>query len=327
MRIGHASIDENGKAHGGAAGDQTKKEVCVRSWYDKKWDYILRPKDSKMAEKMATYMEQACANNNIGYDQWQRLTLYNKVKANGYNFKTVGKCETDCSALVCTIAIACGVPAKDLTLSNGNLLTTRYFVNAFKKTGMFDILTDKKYLTSSNYLKRGDILLCSTAHTAIALDNGSKVTTAPAPTTEPVAAPTNPDFNEKTIKVGQEVKLVKGAKYSDGKSIPSWVFGTKLYVRAINGKNITISTQKTGAITGVVNIAWLEGYKAPKAEGYKAKVTGVSSFLNIRKSASADSTSIGRLYNGNEVTILEEKNGWGLLSTGGYVSLKYIKKV
>ena len=271
-------------------------------------------------------MEQACANNNIGYDQWQRLTLYNKVKANGYNFKTVGKCETDCSALVCTIAIACGVPAKYLTLSNGNLLTTRYFVNAFKKTGMFDILTDKKYLTGPDYLKRGDILLCSTAHTAIALDNGSKVT-IPAAKPEPIPAPTNPDFNEKTIKVGQEVKLIKGAKYSDGKSIPSWVFGTKLYVRAINGKNITISTQKTGAITGVVNISSLEGYSTPKAEGFKAKVVNVKTFLNVRKSPSSQSTAIGRLYNNNSVTILEEKNGWGLLSTGGYVSMKYIQKV
>ena len=324
MRIGHASIDENGKAHSGAAGDQTKKEVCVRSWYNKNWDYIIRPKNAKVAEKMATYMEQSCANDNIGYDQWQRLTLYNKVKANGYNFKTVGKCETDCSALVCTIAIACGVPAKDLTLSNGNLLTTRYFVNGFKKSGMFEILTDKKYLTGPDYLKRGDILLCSTAHTAIALDNGSKVK-AEEPVT-PTPSPVKPDLDEKTIKVGQEVKLIKGAKYFDGKTIPSWVFGTKLYVRAINGKKITISTQKTGAITGVVNISSLEGYKTPKAEGYKAKVV-VNSYLNIRKSATADSTSIGRLYNGDIVIILSEKNGWGLLSTGGYVSLKYVKKV
>ena len=29
VTIGHASIDENGKAYNGAAGDQTAKEVCA----------------------------------------------------------------------------------------------------------------------------------------------------------------------------------------------------------------------------------------------------------------------------------------------------------
>ena len=33
VKIGHASIDENGRAQGGKAGDQTGKEVCTRNWY------------------------------------------------------------------------------------------------------------------------------------------------------------------------------------------------------------------------------------------------------------------------------------------------------
>ena len=32
VKIGSARIDENGKAHGGAAGDQTGKEVSTQSW-------------------------------------------------------------------------------------------------------------------------------------------------------------------------------------------------------------------------------------------------------------------------------------------------------
>ena len=31
IKIGHASIDENGKITGGKAGDQTGKEVCIRN--------------------------------------------------------------------------------------------------------------------------------------------------------------------------------------------------------------------------------------------------------------------------------------------------------
>ena len=42
IKIGHASIDENNKTKGGVAGDQTSKEVCIRTWYSKPWQYILR---------------------------------------------------------------------------------------------------------------------------------------------------------------------------------------------------------------------------------------------------------------------------------------------
>ena len=35
VMIGHASIDENGRITGGAAGDQSGTEVCKRTWYNK----------------------------------------------------------------------------------------------------------------------------------------------------------------------------------------------------------------------------------------------------------------------------------------------------
>lgn len=43
-QIVHASINENGKVTGGKSGDQTGKEICVRSYYNKPWNYILRYK-------------------------------------------------------------------------------------------------------------------------------------------------------------------------------------------------------------------------------------------------------------------------------------------
>ena len=71
MRIGQASIDENGKAHGGKAGDQNGKEVKISNWYKygSGWNVVIRPKDRTKAHKMAVAMQAACANNNIGYDQ------------------------------------------------------------------------------------------------------------------------------------------------------------------------------------------------------------------------------------------------------------------
>ena len=41
-------------------------------------------------------MEAACANDRIGYDQYQRLTFYNEAKAVGFDYaKVEKKCETD----------------------------------------------------------------------------------------------------------------------------------------------------------------------------------------------------------------------------------------
>lgn len=168
VKIGHASIDERGKASGGAAGDQTGREVCTRDWYNKPWISVIRPKDSKIAEKIAKAMEAACANNNIGYDQSQRTTLFTQAKAKNWNIAAITtKCETDCSALVAVCVNAAGIPvSKDMYTGNEK--------SALQATGKFEVLTGSKYIGSSDCLKRGDILLAS-GHTAIALSNGAKV--------------------------------------------------------------------------------------------------------------------------------------------------------
>ena len=38
----HASLNELGTTTGGKTGDQTGKEICVRSYYNKPWTYVLR---------------------------------------------------------------------------------------------------------------------------------------------------------------------------------------------------------------------------------------------------------------------------------------------
>lgn len=171
VTIGHACIDERGKAHGGSAGDQTKKEVYSRTWYSKPWHTVFRPKSSDVAEKIAKAMEQACANNNIGYDQYQRTTLFTKAKAEKWDIsKITEKCETDCSALVAVCCNAAGVTvSKDMYTGNEKSLLT--------KTGAFTVYTASKYTDSSANLKRGDILL-GNGHTAVVLSNGSNIKTA-----------------------------------------------------------------------------------------------------------------------------------------------------
>lgn len=41
-QIVHASINENGTTTGGKTGDQTGKEICIRSYYNKNWDCVIR---------------------------------------------------------------------------------------------------------------------------------------------------------------------------------------------------------------------------------------------------------------------------------------------
>lgn len=132
------------------------------------------------------------------------------------------------------------------------------------------------------------------------------------------------------FKVGDEVKLVSGAKYSSGKSIPGWVFTSKLYVREIQGDNIVISTLKTGAITGTVNKKYLTAYKATTSANtfkpYKVQVT--ASVLNIRKGPGTGYVVVGSIRDQGIYTITQVKNGWGFLkSKAGWIYLKYTKKV
>ncbi len=172
VTIGHASIDERGKASGGRAGDQTGREVCTRSWYSKGWKYCLRPKSASVAERMAKACEQGCANNKIGYDQSQRNSLHYYAKRCGYNLAIINtKCETDCSAFMTVCALAGGVSALEYS---GNAPTTSTMVDKFRTTGAFTVLTDSKYLTGDAYLKRGDILVRPGSHTVMVLSNGSK---------------------------------------------------------------------------------------------------------------------------------------------------------
>lgn len=47
-QIVHASINEKGSAHGGQSGDQTGREICVRSYYNYPWNHILRFQEDEM---------------------------------------------------------------------------------------------------------------------------------------------------------------------------------------------------------------------------------------------------------------------------------------
>ena len=175
VTVGSARIDENGKTHGGKAGDQNGKEVSTQAWYrHKKGWRVLRCKSADKADKIARAMQAACDNANIGYDQYQRDTLYNLAKTVDFDPGRVKTpCETDCSALVRVCLAYAGITVKNFRTPNEASILLR--------SGEFIELKESRYTDQSTYLRRGDILVTRTqGHTVIVLSNGSKAETTPA---------------------------------------------------------------------------------------------------------------------------------------------------
>lgn len=173
IKIGHASISENNSVNG-AAGDSTGREVYINDNFDissLKPNVLLRPNTTALANASAKACEAGCNNSNIGYSQNGRNTLYNLAKSNGYDLSKVGLCNTDCSAFMAVCAIAGGSK-----ISYGsNAPTTTNMRTRFKQSGDYTILTDSKHLTMTDYLKRGDILVCEGSHTVMVLEDGISI--------------------------------------------------------------------------------------------------------------------------------------------------------
>lgn len=174
--VGSARSDERGKANSGKAGDQNGgKEVSKQKWYkhSKGWR-VLRCKIPEMRKFIAEAMEWACANNLIGYDQYQRLTLYNDVKAFNFNpSKTTKAVETDCSALV-RVCVLYALRKTGRNNSIADFITSNQ-ASVLLATGLFEELKGTKYTNQPDYLMAGDILVTKTkGHTVIVLNSGDK---------------------------------------------------------------------------------------------------------------------------------------------------------
>lgn len=173
-KISNSGHDEYNKYHGGKAGDQTGGEWAIINWYSRPWTCVLRHPDKAVRQLLAELHIEAAKNNNIGYDQYQRNTYWTqlvKAKYRPANIKT--KCEADCSMGVISNVKAVGHLKNLSSLKNLSATYTGNLKSGLKAAG-FQVLTDKKYLTSSAYLVPGDILLYEGHHTAVNLGIGTK---------------------------------------------------------------------------------------------------------------------------------------------------------
>lgn len=169
--IANSGHDEKGGYSGGQAGDQTGTEWQIQKWYNRPWDCVLRYPDIKVGMKIAELARQAANNNNIGYNQGNRLSFWYALEKAGYQPKNIKtKCDADCSAGVTAIVKAVGYlmgiqKLKELAITN----YTGSMKNNYKNAG-FKVLTDERYLISARDLIPGDILLNEKHHTCINLD-------------------------------------------------------------------------------------------------------------------------------------------------------------
>ena len=325
--IGSARSDERGKAHGGAAGDQKKGgEVSRQAWYahSKGWR-VLRARDSAKAATLARIMSWACGCDLIGYDQYQRNTLYDALAEAGFGGEpALSKAvETDCSALVrvCLAFAGVDVPEAFNTANMASLLLA---------TGEFVELEGAKYALQPDYLGAGDILVTkSKGHTAVVLNHGGLY--------EPVCAPEKV-FGADILRrgdAGAAVKLLQeylialgydlGSRGADGD------FGsrTESALKAFQLDSDIESDGEFGAQSRAALMAAIDALSdAPAAPEPAQNLTVRSGSWHIRTGPGTDFAAMGYV-SGGEVLAAVDAAGWSPVLYGGelgFISDKALKE-
>lgn len=164
MKICQASISEKGTIDG-KAGDQTGKELNESTLKTVNWDYALRFKNKDLRLALVIIMRAAVNNDNIGYSQKSRNTLWTKAKKYMSLGKIAEKCNCDCSSLVsvCVLMAYYAIYKKWLFVPGKNLPTTRSLRKTLMSTGIFEEIK----LPRLAHLEVGDILLNEGKHVCV----------------------------------------------------------------------------------------------------------------------------------------------------------------
>ena len=332
--IGSARSDENGKITGGKAGDQNGgKEVSTQNWYkhSKGWR-VLRCTIIEARPLIAEAMKMACNNNQIGYDQSERLALHNNIKP--FNFdpsKTTKAVETDCSSLVRDCVLyALRKLGSNIDISNF-ITSNEAFV--LLDTGLFEELKGEKYTEDDDFLLAGDLLVTQRkGHTAICITGGSKGGN--------VASSAPNHLGSRVLRNGNRGDDVKELQsmliqldYDLGKWGADGDFGdaTEMAVRKfqkehgceVDGK---VGPETLAAINAVFNAKGDEGETVPDAR--MVRITGGQCY--IRSAPNTDSKILGVAKEGDVYKYQGQTsiNGWPLIeyeNQNAWVSGKYAR--
>lgn len=323
--IGSARSDENGKINSGKAGDQKGgKEVSTQAYYVHSKDWrVIRCKDPERAAKIAKAMKAACANDKIGYDQYQRNTLYKLAEKVGFDpSKVTTACETDCSALVRVCCAYAGITVGDFNTSTQ--------ASKLLSTGAFIELTASKYTTKSDFLRAGDILVTKKkGHTVVVLNDGGKAEKNVPPVT-------GYELGDRILKNGMEgedVRELQLALIELGYSCGSWGadgdYGdaTELAVEKFQRDHGCEADGEYGPITHKAMQTAQEAARAP--ENPRAVVIKGGDCW-VRSGPSVAGNKLGVAHEGDKLAYSgsTSENGWLSVvykNENGWVSGKYGK--
>lgn len=308
-------------------GDQhSGLEVSTQEWYlhSKGW-VLLRATSAAVREKIAVAMERACANNNIGYSQPARNTLYNDVKPYGFDpAKTTKAVNTDCSALVRVCVNFAGITVGDFITSSE--------ASTLMATGAFEKLTDSKYTTKPDYLMRGDILVTKTkGHTVVVLSNGDKA--------DQEAVSPAYKLGDRILKNGMDGEDVKELQtmlisldYDCGVWGADGEFGdaTELAVRAFQQAHGCAVDGEVGPETLDALYKAMEDAEAPVAEARYVKIVNGNCY--VRSAPNTDGKKLGVAHRGDILNYQGQTSadGWNLVEyngQNGWVSGRYSEPI
>ena len=298
----HATKNEVGLISGGEYGDQTGLEVVKQEFFEYEWEYIFRPVDKVMADRLAAKAEIIAANENIGYGQAERYTMYLEAKKLGWDFAAIEEpCATDCSQMIATLCISEG-------LNVSPYMYTGNEKGALSACGAFTMI---KYTPGKTELKKADILLTTKrGHTAI------------------ITSTNEPSYIPKWVGEAYGVQFVPVYKKADENSgRAEWGTlgaGNLFDVCDADGDFyfIRIAGQYFGYIRRIFVLR-----KTPDYPGL------VRSAVNVRQNAGSQYKKLGTLEkdtsveicdtkkaaNGSDWFYITYKDGWG------FVSAKYVR--
>lgn len=271
MSISNCGHDERNRYSGGQAGDQSKTEWYIRPWWNDSWNVVLRHPDAKTRNLIADMAIKAAKNDLVGYDQSERLTFWNHLKASNYDPAQITvKCEADCSSGVAAIVKGAGYRLGNKAMQNVNpSITTWNERNALKAAG-FQALTDSKYLTSDAYLLAGDVLLNESRHTAINVTNGSK---SGGSSSTPVVPPASSSSGKLSVDGWWGVATTKALQKALGTTVDGIVSGQDAgNMASVNRGGLVSASWKTG-IGGSQMVRALQRKIGVSADGYFGKNT------------------------------------------------------
>ena len=322
--VGSARSDENNAAYGGKAGDQKGgREVSTQTWYEheKGWR-VFRAKDVKKALVIGEQMAKACANDKIGYDQWERYDLFAEAKKVGFDLGKVNvPTECDCSELVRCCCAAAGI----MNLPTSGFRTTNMPTNLLN-SGHFIELKGDKYTGSSAYLGMGDILVTKTqGHTVVVLNYGDRY--------EGTVEEREWQLGERTLRNGDEgedVKIMQAHLITLGYDLGKWGadgdFGDATEI-AVEAFQFNSGLKDDGIYGAKTHAALMEAIDdAAGSEGRTVRIEGGQCYVRSAPNTSGAKLGIAGRDTEWEYQGQTSEDGWLLIdyhSQNGWVSGKY----